>query len=161
MRFMIIFTFLLTFTFLAGCIEITENQTSANDPLICMIDAECDEEAIQPKITGNAIKADNPVIVYFFWGDGCPHCADEKPFLDSLKQKYPALEIEMLETWYNEENAETFKQMAESFGTSAQGVPTTFIGDKHWVGFADYMKPEIENYIQYCLENECSSKINQ
>ncbi len=23
----------------------------------------------------------NKVIIYLFWGDGCPHCAEEKPFL--------------------------------------------------------------------------------
>lgn len=61
----------------------------------------------------------------------------------------------MFETWYNQENAEIFQQMAELFGTSAQGVPTTFIGDKYWVGFAEYMKPEMENYIEFCIENTC------
>jgi len=28
------------------------------------------------------------VVVYFFWGQGCPHCEHEKPFLESLKTKH-------------------------------------------------------------------------
>jgi thiol-disulfide isomerase/thioredoxin len=27
-------------------------------------------------------------VVYFFWGKGCPHCAQEETFLDTLKKKY-------------------------------------------------------------------------
>ena len=34
-----------------------------------------------------------PVVLYFFWGDGCPHCAQEKPFLEELKGRYPNLEV--------------------------------------------------------------------
>jgi len=30
----------------------------------------------------------NIVSVYFFWGEGCPHCIDQKPFMDELKAKY-------------------------------------------------------------------------
>jgi len=136
----------------------TDVQTG-QDPSICMVDTECDGESTTgSEITGSVIQevnSDNRVVAYFFWGDGCPHCAEEDPFLDSLKQKYPSLDVKMFETWYNKENAERFQQMAESFGTSVQGVPTTFIGNKYWVGFADYMKPEIEDYIEYCLENGC------
>ena len=139
----------------------TDVQTG-QDPSICMVDTECDGESTTgSEITGSVIQevnSDNRVVVYFFWGDGCPHCAEEEPFLDSLKQKYPSLEVKMFETWYNKENAERFQQMAESFGTSAQGVPTTFIGDKYWVGFAEYMKPEMEDYIEYCLENGCTNR---
>ena len=28
----------------------------------------------------------NQVVLYFFWGDGCPHCAKAKPFLIGLAQ---------------------------------------------------------------------------
>jgi thiol-disulfide isomerase/thioredoxin len=140
----------------------TNFQTN-HESSICIIDTECDvESAAENEITGNTTiqnaNTDNTVIMYFFWGDGCPHCAEQKPFIDSLRQKYPTLEVKMFETWYNKENAERFQQMAESFGTSAQGVPTTFIGDKYWVGFAEYMKPEMEDYIEYCLENGCTNR---
>lgn len=109
--------------------------------------------------TGNTIADidDDPekVTIYFFWGDGCPHCAAEKPFLEELQKKYPEIEIKMFETWKNPENAKLFSDVAKAYGTSAQGVPTTFIGDEYWVGYAEYMGEEMESTIKYCLQNEC------
>lgn len=138
---------------------IDNNLQTKEDPLLCMIDTECDDEnTTESEITGNMIQdLDNSLFVYFFWGDGCPHCSEEKPFLDELKQRYPSLEIKMFETWYNKENAELFQKTAKLYGTTAQGVPTTFIGDKYWVGFSESMKSEIENFIKYCLKNECQN----
>ncbi len=100
---------------------------------------------------------DNPghVVVYFFWGDGCPHCAHEKPFLEEMQQKYPMIEIKMFETWKNPDNAQLFSDVAKAYGTTAQGVPTTFIGDKYWVGYADYMGEEMEAKITSCIDNGC------
>jgi len=169
---MILFTLIVLTIILVGCSgNVEENitgkvvDTSIDDSSICIIDSECDDEnPTGSEITGSVIQdvgSGNAVVVYFFWGDGCPHCAEEKPFLDELKQKYPSLDIKMFETWYNRENAELFQKTAELYGTSAQGVPTTFIGDKYWVGFADYMKSEMESYLKYCLENECLDKIKQ
>ncbi len=103
---------------------------------------------------------DNPdkVTVYFFWGEGCPYCSEEEPFLDSLEEKYPELEVKSFETWYNQENAELFQEVAKAYGIQARGVPTTFIGEEHWVGFSSSMEPEIEEYVKNCIENGCENK---
>ncbi len=98
--------------------------------------------------------------ILFFWGEGCPHCAHEKPFLQELEQKYPELEVEYYETWYNPENAKLFNEVAKAYGTTARGVPTTFIGDEYWVGYADYMKPEIEKAVQECIESGCENPLD-
>ncbi len=97
------------------------------------------------------------VTVYFFWGDGCPHCAAEKPFLEEMQKKYPEIEIKIFETWKNPENAKLFDEVAKAYGTTAQGVPTTFIGDKYWIGYADHMAKEMEDKIKSCIENQCAS----
>jgi thiol-disulfide isomerase/thioredoxin len=103
----------------------------------------------------------NKVTIYLFWGEGCPHCADEKPFLDSLQQRYPELEVKSYETWYNPENAKLFSDMAKAFGTTAMGVPTTFLDDKVWVGYADYMGKEIEDKVKYCIEQSCTNPLQK
>ena len=100
------------------------------------------------------------VTIYFFWGDGCPHCAAEKPFLEELQQKYPDIEIKMFETWKNPDNAKLFNEVAKAYGTTAQGVPTTFIGDKFWVGYADYLGNQMEEKVIVCIQNGCESPIN-
>ena len=39
----------------------------------------------------------NTVKIYFFWGDGCPHCANEKKFLDDMKKNHPGIIVESYE----------------------------------------------------------------
>ena len=41
----------------------------------------------------------NKVIIYLFWGDGCPHCAEEKPFLEELIAQNPNVEVRAYEIW--------------------------------------------------------------
>ncbi len=101
----------------------------------------------------------NRVVVYFFWGDGCPHCAAEKPYLEEWQKKYgDDIEVKMFETWKNPENVPLFQEVAQAYGIQARGVPTTFIGEKNWVGFSSSMAPEMEQYIEECIENGCEDK---
>ncbi|MCJ7484364.1 MAG: thioredoxin family protein, partial [Thermodesulfovibrionales bacterium] len=44
-------------------------------------------------------------VIHFFWGSGCPHCKDEKVFLDEMKKRYPQMKILDYEVWYDRENA--------------------------------------------------------
>ncbi len=99
------------------------------------------------------------VEIYFFWGQGCPHCAQEKPFLEEVKQKYPQLEVKEFEVYYSRENQELFKKVAQAYKTQAQGVPTTFIGKDFIVGFGtkETTGKQIENLIQNCLKTYCPS----
>ncbi len=101
---------------------------------------------------------DNKVIIYFFWGDGCPHCATEKPYLEEWQEKYgDNIEIKSFETWKDQSNVPLFQQAAQAYGIQARGVPTTFIGEKNWIGFSSSMAPEMENYIQSCIEEGCEN----
>jgi thiol-disulfide isomerase/thioredoxin len=94
--------------------------------------------------------------IYFFWGDGCPHCATQKVFLDKMENKYPDLEIKSFETWKNPENAQIFQDMAQAYNIRAAGVPTTFIGDfEPTVGFTNKMSDSMEEKIVFCLEEGC------
>jgi cytochrome c biogenesis protein CcdA len=53
------------------------------------------------------------------------------------------------------ENQEKFIKMAEAYGFEAYGVPTIFIGDRYWEGYAETLQPEIEGVINACIENGC------
>ncbi len=75
------------------------------------------------------------ICIYFFWGQGCPHCAEEKPFLEEMKMKYPQIEIYDFEVFYNKENENFWKNICEKYGIQPYGVPMTFIGDKVFVSF--------------------------
>jgi glutaredoxin len=102
-----------------------------------------------------AAQEGNPVVVYMFWGDTCPHCASAKAWFSEIAPQYPEMEFRYYEIYKSTENQEKFVKMAEAYGFEAWGVPTIFIGDHHWEGFADSLKPEIEAAIKDCIENSC------
>lgn len=101
------------------------------------------------------------VAIIFFWGDGCPHCADEKPFLQSLKQKYPQIEIISLEVWHNKDNAIKFQTISSKFGLKSAGVPVTIIGTKAIVGFAERLKDDIEGAVIECIKKGCPNILDE
>ena len=117
--------------------------------------------------TGEVVKQNftkSNAFVYFFWGEGCPHCAKEKIFLEKLKEKYPEVKIEMFEIYYNKENAKFFVELSKAYGINAMGVPTTFIGEfDPIIGYNsdETTGVDIEEKIKYCLEKGCVSPISK
>lgn len=103
----------------------------------------------------SAAQAGKPVVIYFFWGDGCPHCAAAKPFLEDLTRRYPKVELRAYEVWYVAENRDLFIQMAAAFGFEPTAVPTIFIGDRYWIGYAEPIRAEIEAYVAECRRSGC------
>jgi len=94
-----------------------------------------------------------PVNIYFFWGEGCPHCAAEKPFLEALVEKYaPDVQLNSYEIYYIEENRALFLEFGQALGFEPRGVPTTVVGDQYWIGFREEFKNEIELAVQSSLE---------
>ncbi|MFW5991317.1 MAG: TlpA family protein disulfide reductase [Candidatus Nanoarchaeia archaeon] len=125
--------------------------------LIALLTACTTNENEKPGPGGTPTQDDDPdkVVVYFFWGEGCPHCATEKPFLEELENKYPELEVKMFETYNNPENVQKFQRVAQAYGTKARGVPATFIGEEYWEGYSESIGEEIEAKIKDCIENDC------
>lgn len=97
----------------------------------------------------------HPVDIYFFWGDGCPHCSEQKPFLKELGERYPSVRVHDYEVWYNADHQELFEKMADAFGFQPQGVPTTFIGTQYWVGFGAEIGAGIEETVATCVTDGC------
>lgn len=112
--------------------------------------------SVQPAAATPAGQQMNPVVVYFFWGDGCPHCAAAKPFLAELKQRFPSMVIRDYEVWNHPENQAPFIQMAAKYGFEPSGVPTIFIGDQYWEGFAEgYTDLALEAAVAQCVVAGC------
>jgi thiol-disulfide isomerase/thioredoxin len=96
-----------------------------------------------------------PVTIYYFWGDGCPHCASLRPFLDELAA-LPGVELSAFEVWNDEGNRELFRRVAAAYGTEAGGVPAVFVAGGAWVGDAPSVRSEIAATVVTCLEAECT-----
>jgi len=95
-------------------------------------------------------------VVHFFWGSGCPHCKEEKIFLDKMKNKYPQMKILDYEVWYDKGNAAFLAKMAKAFNIKASGVPVTFIGRNIVIGFSEHSKKELSDFFQECRTTQCS-----
>jgi len=102
---------------------------------------------------------ENTIILYQFYGQGCPHCSAESKFLEEMQQKYPSLEVKEHEIYFNEENRQLFTDMAKSYKTEIKGVPTIFIDDRVIVGFSNSLEKDVENEIQKCLKEKCADPL--
>lgn len=84
------------------------------------------------------------VNIYFFWGDGCPHCKKEFAFFEDIEKEYGKYyNLHRYEVWNNDENYEVLKQFAAKLGKNPSAVPFTIIGNKVFIGFDDSYKSRI------------------
>lgn len=106
----------------------------------------------------NKSSAQNEVNIYFFWGDGCPHCEKEKIFLGELEKKYPRLNVRDFEVWKNGDNRKIYAKFDKKLNASISGrVPFTVIGDKYVTGYLndETTGAEIEKAAKQALETGC------
>lgn len=86
--------------------------------------------------------------VTLFWGDGCPHCAEEEKYLDILKQELgDNLNITKYEVWNNKENNELLTKVRNVLNDDNEGVPFLVIGNKYFTGYTEDMAKEIKKAI--------------
>ena len=126
----------------------------------CKVEAsDCTTSTISKNNQGNGLNVQplpiNATVIYLFWGDGCPHCAAAKPFLQGLDQGSEQVELRMYEVWYVEENQALFTKMAAVYCFEPHGVPTIFIGKQHWEGYNDQIQKEIQAAVNVCLAQSC------
>lgn len=73
--------------------------------------------------------------IYFFYGDGCPHCAVVEEYFaaEKIYERYP---IKKKEIYFERENAILFQEMMKQrqIPQERQGVPTVIIGNSVLIG---------------------------
>lgn len=110
-------------------------------------------------LIGNA--EEKEVTLYLFHGDGCPHCADEIEYLDSIYNDYDELKIVKYEVWYNEANAELLSKVENAFDIKRSGVPTTVIGDTVIKGFGTGTANRIKSAIEFYIANDYVDQVEK
>jgi len=113
------------------------------------------QEAVNPEAELKNVE------MHFFYGNGCPHCARAKLFLDEIKTKYPTLNITEYEVYGDRQNNKLFLDIAKAFDTQVSGVPTIFIDDRVIVGFSDSIASSLESEIQRCAEQGCADPMSK
>ena len=74
-------------------------------------------------------KADNVVNMYLFYGDGCPHCAEEEKFLDKYLKEEKNAKLIKYEVWHSEENRKTWVKIQYKLNNHENDVQYLIIGD--------------------------------
>ncbi len=105
--------------------------------------------------------AQEPVTVYFFYGQGCPHCASEELFLEKFEREKPEIQVKRYEIWFNAENRKLLREVASALDINTGGVPITIINSKAFYGYmSDNTTGQlILSAVEYCQAVKCEDKI--
>ena len=96
---------------------------------------------------------DDKINIYFFRGEGCPHCAQEEKWLESIKKEYgDYINIYDYEVWHNDDNLKKYDEVKKELGSDSTSIPFTIIGDNYYVGFSDIISNKMENQIKLYLD---------
>ena len=98
-----------------------------------------------------SVKADNKVNLYLFYGDGCPHCAQEEEFLKEYLKEEKNASLVKYEIWHSEDNREKLIKVQNKLNNHENGVPYLVIGNKVIVGYSKgstdkRIKKYVDNY---------------
>ena len=106
-------------------------------------------------------KEDDKITLYLFYGDGCPHCAEEKLFLDEIEDKYENFEIVKYEVWKDKDNQQFLDKVKVELGIERSGVPVTIIGDTYMVGWSEALESRVTRAIRFYKQNDYVDVIEQ
>jgi cytochrome c biogenesis protein CcdA/glutaredoxin len=112
---------------------------------------------IAPVISHAGQEGNNEVVLFMFYGQGCPHCGKMELFLNRLEEKYPTLKVERYEIYGNQENRELFENISNAYNTKIGYIPAVFIDNKVVFGFSNSIGNSIENEVKRCINNVCCS----
>lgn len=94
------------------------------------------------------------VTIYYFWGDGCPHCAALRPFLDDLATR-PGIDLAAYEVWHDSGHRDLFRRVAEAHDVAPDGVPAVFVAGGAWIGDSPAYRQAIEAVVEKCAAGGC------
>lgn len=98
--------------------------------------------------------ADERLHMLVFVSDTCPHCAAQKPFIQSLDESWDDLAVAYFEVRRDAGSQARFREVAAAHGIAADSVPAVFVGGRAWVGDSGMMRREIRRHVEHCLDHD-------
>lgn len=101
------------------------------------------------------VKAEEKVIdIHLFYSISCPHCKEEREYLEDLEKKDSTIKVHYYEITQNEENSNLLEKVQKLIDGETPYVPYTVIGSKYRVGFNNSTKLELDNVIKSYRNSE-------
>jgi cytochrome c biogenesis protein CcdA len=99
------------------------------------------------------VSAQNTTCIYFFYGDGCQHCARVEPQINKIavQSEFPT-EVHKFEIYNNRSNMILLNQYFDTFNIqdTQRGIPVVLIGNNYLIGDS----PILENLDSLIAENK-------
>lgn len=93
--------------------------------------------------------------VYFFYGEGCPHCEKLINYLNTLPEEYDNyFDLYTMEVWYDEENSKLMGKLLTELNQEPSGVPCLIVGDQVFFGYSAKIGKEIKKAIKQEYNNK-------
>lgn len=92
---------------------------------------------------------------FFFYGDGCNHCAAAEPAVAEIESRYPQVKVRHLEIYHNADNQAQYRTMAAQHGLNDPGIPLFIIGDQALAG-----EGEIRSRLERVVYSEIQATAN-
>lgn len=99
-------------------------------------------------ITIMPVKASEKLKIHLFYSDTCPHCANEKAFLNEFIKENDLIEVILYEVTKNEENSNLLENVKATLNSNNNYVPYTVIGEVGLTGFSDSIKNQIIHFVE-------------
>ncbi|HOZ54138.1 MAG TPA: hypothetical protein PKY25_02285 [Bacilli bacterium] len=107
------------------------------------------------------INASEKVNIYLFYGDGCPHCAEEEEYIDTLYDKYD-IKLYKYEVWYNVDNQLKMNSVEKLLDMNVTGVPFLVVNNTGITGFSKGItETTIEYHIKDMINNPKADKVGE
>ena len=101
-----------------------------------------------------SVKAED-INIHLFYGDGCPHCAEEEEFLNEYLNEETGINLIKYEVWYNADNQDLYGRVQEALNEKVNGIPYLIIGEKSITGYSSGITDnQIKKYINYYKNSE-------
>lgn len=136
---------------LALMLLLTFTSDLADDSARAMSQVDHSVQDAAPSIVRFGDNANGSIVIYFFYGSGCPHCALIEPYVDSIAAKYPQTTLLKLEVYYNSTNRAMYQDFNARFNVKDPVVPSILIGDTPLIG-EDAIKANLEPIILRMIE---------
>ena len=106
-----------------------------------------------------AAEPQNPVNLYIFWGQGCPHCERAKSVLEPYAEERDNITYKNYEIYYSPSNQQKMQAVGEALEIDASGVPLIVVGDTSYIGFSSTTGDAIKRRLDYCSTHICPDRV--
>jgi len=101
--------------------------------------------------------AQEPTCIYFFYGDGCQHCARVEPSIHKLEmQSQYLVEIHKFEIYNNRSNMALLNQFFDNYNIQNEdrGIPVVIIGNNYLIGDKPILE-SLESTLRNAIDSDC------